>query len=175
MLGSCWVWCWSSVNLCKVSSKTLESFPVAKLNTLTFLSTDKAAIFLPSGENASPVGKVLFFANSNRSVSSFESKETFFGNLNSCLGPVQYSRMPALSTETQTSKAKLYLMTATGWRCKVSKTWRGSFVLWMPLYMKILLVFASDLEMKKAMLLTYNKILLHMVEKRWRRLFFHYL
>uniref|UniRef100_A0A182VKX4 Secreted protein n=1 Tax=Anopheles merus TaxID=30066 RepID=A0A182VKX4_ANOME len=96
--------CWLSLYRAKLSSYTRSSFPLRKPNTRTCRSVDMVANFFPSGAKLSEVTIVLFFANSYRLVSSFDSKCTILaGNLKSCRGPYQYSSMPALSIETVTS------------------------------------------------------------------------
>lgn len=69
----------------------LTNFPVRKLKTLTLRSIAKVANFIPFGENSKSNGIVLDFANTNKSVSSFDSNATLLGNLNSFFNPVQYS------------------------------------------------------------------------------------
>lgn len=64
-------------------------------------------------------------------VSNFDSNETNFdGNLQSCFGPVQYSRMPARSTDTTTSNVTLYRNMQTGFVCSFSRTCNGVLVPW---------------------------------------------
>jgi len=108
MFGNCCTVCCNSLNLWRVSSNTLYSLPVRKLKILTFLSPLSDANRLPSGDIANPHGKVLFLANSNKSVSNFDSKDMHLGNLYSNFGPVQYSNIPALSTEMHVSYTVLY-------------------------------------------------------------------
>ena len=77
-------------------------------NTLTFLSSPIVANWSPFGEIVMQRGKVLFFTNSNRSVSNLDSKLTQVGVWNSFFVPDQYSIIPISSTETTTSNLGLY-------------------------------------------------------------------
>lgn len=118
-----WITHWSKIHYLPLLLQHVPSLFLLlnfKLCT-TFLSPESVANFVPFGEKLSPVGNVLLLANSNRSVSSFDSNNTHLGNLNSVLGPVQYSSIPARSTDNATSNTGLYCGNKNNIKYKVIK------------------------------------------------------